>query len=98
MGSGNDSLWPLVELPSLDPVRDGATQQLGEAKALRDLGQFLVAQMRVQKPLGVSRVDDPRPVKGLGRLLTRRQHKPAGVLVRENDVPRRLGVRSRVFI
>src|SRR5262249_60767622 len=85
--AGDDDLGgPSSELSEFDTAGDCLSEEIGEFDALWDLGQFLVAQMRVQKPMGVSRVDDPRPFAFRGGFLTRVGQKPVSILVRQDGV------------
>src|SRR5262249_61125979 len=85
--AGDDDLGgPSSELSEFDTAGDCLPEKIGEFDALWDLGQFLVAQMRVQKPMGVSRVDDPRPFAFLGGFLTGVEEESARILVRQDGV------------
>src|ERR1700751_4875770 len=86
MAGGDDLCGPSSKLSEFDPAGDCLSEEIGEFDTLRDLSQFLVAQMRMQKPMGVSRVNDPRPFAFRGRLLTRVEEEPARILVRQDGV------------
>src|SRR5262249_12899952 len=86
MAGGDDFSGPSSQLSEVDTAGDCLSEKIGEFDALRDLGRFLIAQMRVQKPMGVSRVDDPRPFAFLGGLLTGVEEEPARILVRQDGV------------
>src|SRR6516164_2600849 len=90
--AGDDDLGgPSSEIADFDTAGDCLSEEIGEFDALRDLGQFLVAQMRVQKRTSGSRVDDPRPFAFRGGFPTRVEEESAGVLVRQDNVAWRGG-------